>query len=215
MESRPGLKGKLSKEYEFSNRLRKRFTGLQIKDASSFFHQLRVIKSPYEISQLREAIDVTVQAHLEAMKNIRSEMWEYEIEALIEYTFKKSSSDSAFPSIVASGLNATTLHYQSSQKQIHDGELLLMDVGAEHNYYAADITRTVPVNGKFSKQQAQIYQLVLDAQRAALAIIRPGLPISSVHQKAVEIIRKGLFKMDLITSEEGTQYRVFFCYLTR
>ena len=215
LESRPGLKGKLSKEYEFSDRLQKRFTGLQIKDASSFFHQLRVIKSPYEISQIRKAIDVTVQAHLEAMKNIRPEMWEYEIEALVEYTFKTHSSDWAFPSIVASGPNATTLHYQSSQKQIHDGELLLMDIGAEYNYYAADITRTVPVNGKFNKQQAEIYQLVLDAQRAALRIIKPGLPISSVHQNAVEVIRKGLFKSGLITSEEGDQYRVFFPHGTR
>lgn len=210
LESHPGLKGKLNKEYEFSSHLRKRFTGFQTKDATAFLNQSRVIKSPYEISQLRKAIAITIEAQLEAIKNIRSKIWEYETEALIEYVFKKHSSDPAFPSIVASGPNSTTLHYQSSERQIGSDELLLMDVGAEYNYYAADLTRTVPATGKFNKEQIEIYQLVLDAQRAALKTIRPGLPTSNIHKKAVEVIRKGLVKLGLTTSEKGDQYRVFF-----
>ena len=184
MEPKPGLTGEVSEEFRFANRLRERFTGIQIKDASQIFQQLRVIKSPYEVKQLQEAIDITTEAQLEVMKILHPGLWEYEVEALIEYVFKKRNSfDWAFPSIVASGPNATTLHYQKSQRQIQDGELLLMDIGAEYNYYAADVTRTVPVNGTFTPEQAAIYQLVLNAQKESIALVKPGVPILTVHQK--------------------------------
>ncbi|MFQ5929405.1 MAG: aminopeptidase P family protein [Acidobacteriota bacterium] len=211
MEPRPGLTGEMSREFEFANRLRERFTGIQVKDASKIFDQLRVIKSPYEIKQLQEAIDITVEAHLQAIKHLHPGAWEYEIEALIEYVFKRRNSfDWAFPSIVASGPNATVLHYQESQRQTKDGGLLLIDIGAEYNYYAADITRTVPVNGQFTTEQAEIYQLVLDAQNAAMALVKPGSSLSAVHQKAVEVLKEGLFRLGLITDKSGDQYRVFF-----
>ena len=175
MEPKPGLNGEVSEEFRFANRLRERFTGIQIKDASQIFQQLRVIKSRYEVKQLQEAIDITTEAQLEVMKILHPGLWEYEVEALIEYVFKKRNSfDWAFPSIVASGPNATTLHYQKSQRQIQDGELLLMDIGAEYNYYAADVTRTVPVNGTFTPEQAAIYQLVLNAQKESIALVKPG-----------------------------------------
>ena len=213
MEPKPRLNGEVSEEFRFPNRLRERFTGIQIKDASQIFQELRVIKSPYEVKQLQEAIDITIEAQLEVMKILHPGLWEYEVEALIEYIFKKRNSfDWAFPSIVASGPNATTLHYQESQRQIQDGELLLMDIGAEYNYYAADITRTIPVNGTFTPEQAAIYQLVLNAQKESIALIKPGVPIVTVHQKATEVLKEGLFHLGLITDLSTNQYRVFFLH---
>ncbi len=211
MEPKPGLTGEVSEEFRFANRLRERFTGIQIKDASQIFQQLRVVKSPYEVQQLQEAINITLEAQLEVMSVLHPGLWEYEAEALIEYVFKKRNSfDWAFPSIVASGPNATTLHYQESQRQIRDGELLLMDIGAEYNYYAADITRTIPANGKFTPEQATIYQLVLNAQKESIALIKPGVPISTVHQRAMEVLKEGLLRLGLITDSSTNQYRVFF-----
>ena len=210
MEPKPGLTGEVSEEFRFANRLRERFTGIRIKDASQIFQQLRVIKSPYEVKQLQEAIDITTEAQLEVMEILHPGLWEYEVEALIEYVFKKRNSfDWAFPSIVASGPNATTLHYQKSQRQIQDGELLLMDIGAEYNYYAADVTRTIPANGTFTPEQAAIYQLVLNAQKESIALIKPGVPILTVHQKATEVLKEGLSRLGLITDPSTNQYRVF------
>ncbi len=169
-----------------------------------------MIKSPYEIKQLREAIDITIEAQVQAMQSLHPGLWEYEVEALIEYVFKKRNSfDWAFPSIIASGPNATTLHYQDSQRQTQDGELLLMDIGAEYNYYAADITRTIPVNGKFTPEQTAIYQLVLTAQKAAIDWVQPGASVKAVHQKAVDVLKEGLLRLGLITDPASHQYRVF------
>ncbi|MEE8349640.1 MAG: aminopeptidase P family protein [Acidobacteriota bacterium] len=211
LESKPGLKGKITKEFQFANRLRERFTGVRMKDAAPFFHQLRMIKSPYEIRQLQKAIDITVEALNEAIKIIHPEIWEYQVEAIIEYVFKRNNSfDWAFPSIVASGPNATTLHYQKSERQTQREELLLMDVGAEFNYYAADITRTVPVGGRFTSSQGTLYQLVLDAQKAGMEAVRPGASFRAINRAAVEVLKKGLHRLGLITSTTSDQYRVFF-----
>ncbi len=203
MEPKPGLTGEVGEELRFANRLRERFTGIQIKDASQIFQQLRVIKSPYEVKQLQEAIDITIEAQLEVMKILHPGLWEYEVEALIEYVFKKRNSfDWAFPSMVASGPNATTLHYQESQRQIQDGELLLMDIGAEYNYYAADITRTIPANGKFTPEQAAIYQLVLNAQKESIALVKPGVPILTVHQRRRMCSRKDFFALGSLPTHQ-------------
>lgn len=211
LRERPGLQGELSREFSFANRLRERFLGIDISDASPIFDPLRLVKSPYEIQRLRRAIDITVQAHREAMRKVRPEIWEYEVEAVIEYVFKKNKSfDWAFPSIIGSGPNANVLHYDRSQRQAQDGELLLIDIGAEHDYYAADVTRTIPVSGKFSPAQAEIYEMVLQAQNAALELVKPGSTLQAVHQKAVEVLKDGLFRLGLITDQSGDQYRVFF-----
>ena len=211
LESKPGLKGAITEEFQFANRLRDRFTGIRIKDASPIFHQLRMIKSPYEIKQLQESIDITIEALSEAAKSIHPGTWEYEVEAIIEYVFKRRNSfDWAFPSIIASGPNATTLHYQRSERQTQRDDLLLMDVGAEFNYYAADITRTVPVGGKFTSAQATIYQLVLDAQNAAIEAVKPGSSFRKINQAAVEVLKEGLHRLGLITSTTSDQYRIFF-----
>ena len=209
--SKPGLRGKLTRELEFANLLKERFTGLDIKDASSILDELRVIKSRYELAQIQEAIDITASALSEVMKRIRPGNWEYEIEALIEFEFKnRSPLGWAFPSIVASGNNATTLHYDKSERQTQEGELLLIDIGAQYNYYAADITRTIPCNGTFTPEQTEIYRLVLKAQSAAMEEVRPGSSLSTIHERAVDEIKKGLLRLGLITDKNEQEYRVFF-----
>ena len=211
LKSKPGLSGEMSREFEFASRIRERFTGIRIGDATPIFNRLRMVKSPYEIRQLQHAIDITVEAHLEAMKRLQPGIWEYEIEAAVEYIFKKRNSfDWAFPSIVASGPNATTLHYTESQRQTQDGDLMLLDIGAEYNYYAADITRTFPTNGTFTREQADIYQLVLDAQKASMALVKPGSSMAGIHRKAAEVLKQGLARLGLIRDQSGNQYRAYF-----
>ncbi len=211
MQEKPGLDKALSREFEFATHLRERFLGIRIRDASPVFEELRMIKSAYELGQLRQAIAITVAAQRQAMERLQPGIWEYEVEAAIEHVFKKNNSlDPAFPSIVASGPNATVLHYQESQRQAQDGELMLIDIGAEYNYYAADITRTLPVSGKFRPEEAEIYQIVLDAQNAAMALVRPGSSLQVIHKRAVEVAREGLLRLGLITDGSGDQYRTFF-----
>ncbi len=211
LEHRPGLQTILSREFEWANRLRERFIGIRIRDATSIFQELRLIKSAYEIRQLREAIRITVQAHLEAIKTVQPGVWEYEVEAVTEYIFKKNKAlNRAFPSIVASGPNANVLHYGKSQRQTRDGDLIVIDIGAEYNYYAGDITRTFPVNGKFSPQQAAIYQIVLDAQKAAMALVKPGSSLPELNHTATEVLKEGLLRIGLIEDKFGDQYRAFF-----
>lgn len=211
LEDRPGLSGRLSKEFQFADRIRRRFVGLRLEDASPFFAALRVVKSDYEIGRLRRAIDITTDAHREVMKHFKPGMREYEAEALIEYIFRKNGSlEWGFPSIVASGPNALILHYDAGDRQTRDGELILIDIGADYNYYTADVTRTIPVSGKFTKEQAEIYQIVLDAQKAAMSLVKPGTPVEAVHRKSVEVVAEGLLRLGLIRDKSGDEYRRFF-----
>lgn len=211
MQEKPGLERALSREFELATHLRERFLGIRIRDASPIFEELRMIKSAYELRQLRRAIAITVAAQRQAMERLQPGIWEYEVEAAIQHVFKKNNSlGPAFPSIVASGPNATVLHYQQSQRQAQDWELMLIDIGAEYNYYAADITRTLPVSGKFRPEQAEIYQIVLDAQNAAMELVRPGSSLPVLHQRAVEVVKEGLLRLGLITDSSGEQYRIFF-----
>ena len=179
-------------------------------------HDMRMIKDSYEIKLMRKAIDITCDALLETMKAAEAGMYEYEIEAIIEYIFRKNGSQRpGFPSIVGSGPNSTILHYDVNKCQTRDGDLIVMDVGAEYGYYTADVTRTIPVNGKFNKKQKEIYEIVLEAQQQAIDKIAPGVGIYEVHYRAVEVIKDGLYRLGLITDKESSwQYRVWLMYNT-
>ena len=187
---------------------------------SGILDELRLIKSDAEIEQLQQAIDVTAAAHRAAMAAIRPHMYEYEVEALIEYLFRAHGSQRVgFNSIVGSGPNATTLHYEDNQRRMDGGDMVVMDIGAEWNYYSADVTRTVPVDGEFSAEERAIYQVVLDAQKAAIDLVRPGVGISDVHTKAAEVVTEGLIRIGLLsgTLEENLAtgaYRKFFMHGT-
>lgn len=212
-------------EQAFAANLAQLSTGLAIRDASPIFAELRLIKSPWEIKLLQHAVDITSEAFHRVFAFAAPGMYEYEIQAEFEYTFRRRNADNwGYPCIVGAGPNATTLHYITSQDRLDDASLLLMDCAAEFDHYTADITRTLPVTGKFTKEQADIYRIVYDAQMAAIDRVRPGnligtrrdskLSPDSVHGKTVEVVKEGLFKLGLITSKDNDEYRVWFMHGT-
>lgn len=161
-----------------------------VRDLRPHLAALRLVKDEDELRRLRRAIEITAEAQRAAMKAMAPGHWEYEIEALIEYTFRRHGAERVgFPSIVGSGPNSTILHYDKSRRRMEAGDLVVMDIGAEFGYFSADITRTVPVSGKFTQRQRAIYELVLGAQEAALAATRPGVTIAELTRIARTYIR--------------------------
>ncbi len=188
------------REFRVENDLSKALTEYKVENAQPIFAELRHIKSPYELKLLQHAIDITTEAQLRAMATVGRAQWEYEVQAEVEYTFRRRNADFwGYPSIVGCGSNATTLHYEESQSPVKKGELLLMDVGAEYDHYTADVTRTFPVNGKFTKEQADIYQIVYDAQEAVAKATKPGVSFGVLSVIAQNTIAEGLSRLGLVT----------------
>lgn len=182
-----------------------------IRDIAPVIENMRVIKDEIEISRMQKAIDITGEAFINACNICQPGMYEFEIEAVIEYTFRRNgSAGPAFSSITGSGPNTVTLHYSDNNRKMEDGDLLLMDIGAEYGYYAADISRTIPVNGRFTKEQREIYDLVLKAQEAAIKELQPGKPLYSGHPKATSVIASGLFDLGLLTDTASTWQKEFY-----
>jgi Xaa-Pro aminopeptidase len=202
-------------EQRFASEWAKSATGYSIKNATPIFAAMRLRKSPLELALIQHAIDITTEAHERSWVAAADAKWEYEVDAQVAYTFKLRNADHwGYPSIVGCGPNATTLHYQESQSRIQPNELILMDVGAEYEHYTADVTRTFPVNGKFSPAQAEIYQIVYDAQEAAARAARPGATISDVHRASAEVIKDGLLRLGLITDRNSEQFKIWFMHGT-
>ncbi|MBM3985825.1 MAG: M24 family metallopeptidase [Planctomycetes bacterium] len=150
---------------------------------------LRLVKSTYEVECLQAAISITCAALREAFAHVRPGAFEYEPQGALEGAFRRLGGDRAgFASIVGSGPNSVTLHYSSNQRQMQDGELLVMDVGAKYRYYCADVTRTLPVGGRFTPRQRQVYEAVLAAQRAAEAAAQPGVTMAELDGIARRVI---------------------------
>ena len=190
-------------------------SGYSIKNAWPIFTQMRLVKSPMELRLLQHAIDISIEAHQRAWAAAGDAKWEYEVDAVMAYTFKLRNADNwGYPDIVGCGPNATTLHYVESQGPVKQGDLLLMDVGAEYDHYTADITRTFPINGKFTPAQAAVYQIVYDAQEAVAKASKPGANLSEVNRAGTEVIKDGLLKLGLITDKNSTQHRVWFMHGT-
>lgn len=186
-------------EYRAEAEFSKSFT--TAVNARSIFDELRLVKSPYELRLLQQAIDISTEAHMRSQAMANRANWEYEVQAEVEYTFRRRNADYwGYPSIVGCGPNATTLHYVESQGAVDPNALFLMDVGAEYDHYTADVTRTFPVNGKFTKEQAEIYQIVYDAQESAAAELKPGTLFSTAGQAAAKTVEEGLAKLGLIES---------------
>lgn len=193
------------REYRVEDEFAKSLTGMSVENARPVFAMLRHIKSPYELRLLQHAIDISTEAHMRSMAMVGQAAWEYEVQAEVEYTFRRRNADFwGYPSIVGCGPNATTLHYVESQSPVKKGELLLMDVGAEYDHYTADVTRTFPVNGKFTKEQAEIYQIVYDAQEAVARATKPGVTFQELNQASVGVIKTGLARLGLIPSADAT-----------
>ena len=171
----------------------------EVLDAAAVLHELRLFKSPAEIEVMRRAAAITAEAHVAAMRAARPGVRENEIEALIEYTFRRRGATApAYGTIVAGGEHACTLHYVRNDAVLRNGDLLLIDAGAEFDCYASDVTRTFPVNGRFSAEQRALYQVVLDAQLAAIERVRPGAAFSDVHDAALRVLVGGLIELGLL-----------------
>ncbi|MFA5984579.1 MAG: Xaa-Pro aminopeptidase [Methylococcaceae bacterium] len=181
-------------------------------------HEMRLFKSTEELKLIRRAAEVSAQAHSNAMKVCKPGLYEYEIEAELLYQFGKQGLRAvAYPSIVAGGKNACVLHYTENTDKLKSGDLLLIDAGAECDHYASDITRTFPISGSFSEPQKQLYQLVLDAQLAAIEQIKPGVPWNLAHDASVEVLTKGLVKLGLLKGKvskliKDEKYKQFYMH---
>ncbi len=176
---RPDAEAELVRELVF------RSTGrpLPVHDLGYVIAQERLVKDDDELRRMRRAIDITAEAQREALRIIQAGMWEYEIEAVIEYTFRRNGAERVgFPSIVGAGVNSTTLHYDKSRGLLEDGDLIIMDVGAEFGYYSADVTRTAPVSGRFTERQRALYELVLATQQTAIDSVRPGVTVGDLNR---------------------------------
>jgi Xaa-Pro aminopeptidase len=171
----------------------------EVLDTAPVLHELRLIKSPAEIEVMRRAAAITAEAHLAAMRAARPGVRENEIEALIEYTFRRRGATApAYGTIVAGGDHACTLHYVRNDAVLRGGDLLLIDAGAEFECYASDVTRTFPVSGRFSAEQRALYQVVLEAQLAGIARVRPGAAFGDVHDAALRKLIGGLIALGLL-----------------
>ncbi|HYR88721.1 MAG TPA: Xaa-Pro peptidase family protein [Terriglobia bacterium] len=156
-----------------------------LKEVVGDIASLRQTKSRTEIALLEKAIQITMKAQQAAVREIAPGAWEYEVEAALEFEFRHSGAERpAFPSIVGSGPFSTILHYNENTRRMESGDTVVVDIGAEYGGYTADVTRTYPVSGKFSPRQREIYKIVLDAQKAAIAKVKPGVTISEIHQAA-------------------------------
>ena len=181
-------------------------------------HEMRLFKSPEELKLMRHAADVSARAHIKAMQRCKPGLYEYQLEAEIVYSFFQDGLRAvAYPSIVASGKNACVLHYTGNADKLKAGDLLLIDAGAECDHYAADITRTFPISGRFTEPQKKLYQLVLDAQAAAIAQIKPGVPWHLAHDASVEVLTKGLVALGLLKGRipkliKDEKYKQFYMH---
>jgi Xaa-Pro aminopeptidase len=195
--------------------------GLTVKDGWPILSELRLHKSPWEMRLLQHAVDITAEAFGRVYGLAGPGVFEYELQAEFEYTFRRHNADWGYPCIVGGGANATTLHYETNQEPLPAGGLLLMDCSAEFDHYSGDVTRTIPVDGKFSKEQAEIYRIVYAAQMEAIKRVRPGvrlatsgpaLKVNPIYTASAEIIKDGLLRLGLITSKDNDEYRIWFMH---
>lgn len=192
----------------------------EIIDTAETVHRLRWQKSAEDLLAMRRAIDISAEAHRAAMRVTRAGRYEYELEAELRHVFRREGSRrAAYPPIVGSGPNATILHHVQNDRQLRAGELVLIDAGCEFDYFAADITRTFPVSGRFSEPQRRCYEVVLAAQHAAFAAVAPGATLKSVHDAAVGVLVDGLCELGLVQGPpkealEQERYKPFYMHRT-
>ncbi len=199
----------------------KRGTGpIAIEDTSPVLHPMRQVKSAAELEMMRKATAISAAAHNRAREFAQPGRYEYEVQAEIEHTFRLHGGiGPAYPSIVASGANACILHYIENNRQMQDNELLLIDAGCSYGYYNGDISRTFPLNGKFSPEQKAIYEIVLEAQLKAIEAVQPGKPYNEFHDVAVQVLVQGLMDLGLLAGDfeeliKEEKYKPFYMHRT-
>jgi Xaa-Pro aminopeptidase len=200
----------LTREQQFADQLRRRYPEVKIRDASPALLAMREIKSATELTLIQRAVDITVAAQKAAMARVLTATRESEVQATIEFTFRNLGACCwAFPSIVAAGRNATTLHYETNNDPIVRNGLLLTDIGAELEGYSADVTRTYPADGTFSTEQRAIYDVVFAAQTETLPLMRPGHRPIELHDRAQQVVGRELLKLGLVTTNTPEQSELY------
>lgn len=191
-----------------------------IIDPSTIVHEMRLRKSEDDLNSLRRAAAISAEGHVAAMKHCKPGMYEYELEAVVEYVFRKRGATGVgYPSIVGAGFNTTILHYNTNNDQIKDGDVVLIDAGAEYNVFSGDITRTFPANGKFTKAQQAIYEVVLNANKSVIQKVKPGESFMKLHEHCVDVVTQGLIDIGLLSGSlkdnvEKKAYEKFFMHRT-
>ncbi|MBZ2174023.1 aminopeptidase P family protein [Schnuerera sp. xch1] len=199
---RQEIKTSMTDSQLFSKMIAEKYPYIQIKNIYHDIADLRVIKSKEEIDLIKKAIEITNEGILALMKNAKPGMMEYEIEAYFDYVLTKHGvTDKAFATIAGSGINGTILHYSENNCQTKDGDLILFDLGAQYKYYNADITRTFPVNGKFTERQKEVYNVVLEAMNAVEEAAKPGVPYGELNEITKKILAEGCKKLGLIKED--------------
>lgn len=199
----------------------RRGTGpIEIRDANAFLADFRLRKSAAELDRLRRACAITGEGHTAAMRATRAGMFEYEIEAVLDYTFRTHGAmGPGYDHIVAGGKNATILHYTENTDRLADGDVLLIDAGCEYDYYCADVTRTFPVGAAFTREQRAIYDIVLAAQKAAIAEVKPGKTFEAAHEASLKTLVEGLIRLGILSGTVDERvadgaYKPFFMHRT-
>jgi Xaa-Pro aminopeptidase len=181
---------------------------------------MRLLKDPYELACMRTAAAITCDAHRRILREARPGMYEYELQSVLEHEFRsRGAAGPAYGTIVGAGANATVLHYVDNRDLLQDGQLVLVDAGCEFESYAADITRTFPAGGAFTPEQAVVYDLVLAAQREALATVRPGARFIEAHDRAVEVLCAGFVELGLVAgpperARDSGDYKKYYMHRT-
>ncbi|MEK2689594.1 aminopeptidase P family protein [Bdellovibrio sp. GT3] len=176
---------------------------LSVHDADTLIGEMRLVKSEYELTQLREACEISAQAHLAAMRFTRPGVTERQVQGVLAHNFyMRDSAREGYGFIVASGNAATTLHYNFNDQVCKDGDLLLIDAGAEYNYYTGDITRTYPVNGKFTDEQGRVYEAVLKVQKAIVDFVKPGIVFKDLHDMGTSMLTDAMLELGLLSGRK-------------
>ena len=192
-----------TKAQDMANTLRVKYPHLKIKNIFHNIAKLRMVKNDREVELIQKAIGITKEGILAMAKNLTPGMKEYEVEAYFDFKIKSlGASAHAFSTICAAGKNATILHYEDNNQEAKDGDLILFDLGAEYDYYCSDISRTIPINGKFTDRQKQIYQIVLNAMKEVEKNTKPGLTLADLNNVAKKALAKGCMEIGLIEKEE-------------
>ena len=172
---------------------------MTVVDPTDLLHAMRLVKAPEEIALMERSAAIAAAAHREARRLAKPGLFEYQLEAAIDSRFRAmGASGPAYPTIVASGENATILHYTENRRRIGAGDLVLVDAGCEVDGYASDVTRTFPASGRFTRPQRRLYDAVLSAQRAAIATVRPGAPWDAPHEAAREVLLDALLELGIL-----------------
>ena len=190
-------------QQRFVREVKERYPMHQYGRTAPILNALRMIKSPDEVDITQHACDITAKAFRRCLETVKPEMWEYEVQAEIEYIFKRhNATGHAYAPIIASGKNACCLHYSTNQSQLHDGDLILYDIGCEYMNYSSDLSRTIPINGKFTERQKQCYNAVLRVMKQLRELYRPGHCINEINETTHRLMEQEMIQLGLFTAEE-------------